>query len=295
MGLWADTTAYLMQKSAPHTVRYGEALHFAGSDLPGPEQIRVPTRHGFVTCLLYRPADGGDRPPVYVHLHGGAFVMRYPQMDDFFARFVAAECGAVVLLVDYDVAPQVRYPVAQHQAYDVALWAATHGYDLAADAGRVALGGFSAGGNLAASAALQARDDGRFQPVLQLLGVPALDVASPIRPARGSMVTPRLQRLVRRTYFKDATRRSESYASPLLADDLAGTAPALVLTAERDALREDGDAYALRLTFAGVHAVHHVVPDADHYFLDGPRAQALGTLELVANTLRERFIETSRT
>src|SRR5689334_25150890 len=111
MGLRADLTAWVMQKSAPYTVDYGRHLLFAGEDLPGPERVQVPTRHGRVRCDLYRPEAEGAPPPAYVHLHGGAFVMRHPRMDDFFARFVAAECGAAVLNVDYDVAPQVRYPV----------------------------------------------------------------------------------------------------------------------------------------------------------------------------------------
>src|SRR5512141_2787346 len=113
-----------MQKSAPLTVGYGKDLVLAGADLPAPTRIRVPTRHGRVRCEVYRPDAAQPDPPVYVHLHGGAFVMRHPRMDDFFARYVAATCDAVVVNVDYDVAPQARYPVAQEQAHDVAAWVA---------------------------------------------------------------------------------------------------------------------------------------------------------------------------
>jgi acetyl esterase len=291
MTLRADLTAYLLQKTARFTVDYGRSLSFAGGDLPGPTRLRVPTRHGRVRCDLYRPADGGTPPPVYVHLHGGAFVMRHPRMDDFFARFVAAECGAAVLNVDYDVAPQVRYPVAQEQAHDVAAWVAAHGEQAGLDGTRVAVGGFSAGGNLAASAALQARDLGSFSPALQVLGVPSLDVAAPVEtktsPLPHPMVTPGVQRLVRATYFRDDARRTEPYASPLLAADLSGLAPAVVLTAEHDVLRAEGDAYAVRLTEAGVDVVHRVVTGRDHYFLDGDPARARSTLDLVAHRLRE--------
>ncbi|MGZ8750392.1 MAG: alpha/beta hydrolase fold domain-containing protein, partial [Pseudonocardia sp.] len=204
----------------------------------------------------------------------------------------ASVCGAVVLNVDYDVAPQVRYPVAHQQLHDVAVWATGHGRELRADGDRVAVGGFSAGGNLAAAAALEARDTGTFFPVLQVLGVPALDVASPLTrdPATaGSMVTPRLQRLVRATYFRDRSRRSEPYASPALARDLAGLAPAVVVTAERDALRPVGDAYAARLAGAGVPVHHLVVPGADHYFLDGDRARARRTLDVITARLSDAF------
>ena len=253
----------------------------------------MPTRHGKVRCDVYRSDRDEPAPPVYVHLHGGAFVMRYPKMDDFFARFVVAQTGAVVVNVDYDVAPQARFPVAQHQAHDVAAWLAKNGDRLGVDGSRVAVGGFSAGGNLAASAAMQARNMGTFQPVLQLLGVPAVDIAgdpdAKHATSPASMITPRLLRLVRSTYFRDEAAREDPYASPLRAADLADLAPALVLTAERDVLRAEGDAYARRLAEAGVEVVHRVVPGVDHYFLDGGRTQARHTLDLIAEELRRSF------
>jgi acetyl esterase len=269
-----------MQKTAPLSVKYGRGLDFSGTDLPGPGRIRVPTRHGNVRCLVFRPEGAVG---TYVHLHGGALVMRYPKMDDFFCRLVAAEVGTTVVSVDYDVAPQVRYPVAQEQAHDVLSWVST-GWG-----GPVAVGGFSAGGNLAASAALQARDLGSCSPVLQLLGVPALDVAEAgadkACKISNPMITPALLELVSRSYFKDASRRAEPYASPLLAPTLVGVAPAMVITAEYDRLRAEGDAYAVRLQAAGVPTEHLLVPSMDHYFL-GSRPQARGVLDQMAAALR---------
>ncbi|MGH3366683.1 MAG: alpha/beta hydrolase [Nocardioidaceae bacterium] len=292
MGLLADATAYVIQRSAPRRVNYGDALSFAGRDLPSPEPVAVPTRHGDVRVDVYRPSDP-TRSPIYVHFHGGAFIMRYPMMDDFFCRFVAAECGAVVVNVDYDVAPQVRFPVAQHQAHDAAAWAAEHATELTGRRGPVAVGGFSAGGNLAASACLQARDHGTFSPVLQILGVPSLDVAEEVEAktsVRGTgMISPGLLRLVRRTYFPDPASRTDPYASPLLAADLAGLPPALVITGEYDVLRAEGDRYAGRLAEAGQKVTLEVIPGVDHYFLDGGRSSARATLDLVANTLTRAF------
>ncbi len=196
--------------------------------------------------------------------------------------------------VDYAVAPQARYPVAQEQAHDVAAWVAANGPSLDADGRRVAIGGFSAGGNLAASAALQARDLASFRPVLQVLGVPALDVAGDVlaktSPLPDPMVSPGLLRLVRATYFRDAARRSEPYASPLLAQDLSGVAPALVLTAEHDVLRAEGDAYARRLAEAGVEVTHQVLTGRDHYFLEGDGPCGVhATLGLIGARLRTAF------
>lgn len=269
-----------MQKTAPLTVHYGRSLQLAGQDLARPVTIRVPTRHGRVRCRIHFPATSasgmGAPPPVYLHLHGGAFIMRHPQMDDFFSRFVAAEAGVAAVSVDYDVAPQVRYPVAQEQAHDVAAFIAERGGELGLDGSRLAIGGFSAGGNLAASACLQARDRGTFEARFQLLGVPSLDLAEGYadkQPVGSPMLGESIVNLVRATYFKDASRRTEPYASPLRAESLAGLPPTLVVTGERDLLRREGDAYARRLAEDGVAVEHRVVPGADHYFLTPANAR----------------------
>ena len=280
-----------MQKSAPWTVRYGRELQVAGQELPAPVPVVVPTRHGRVRCELYLPP-AIENPPIYVHLHGGAFIMRHPRMDDFFARFLVSEARIAVLGVDYDVAPQVRYPVAHEQAHDVAAYVAENGDLLGLDADRVAVGGFSAGGNLAASACLQARDRGSFVPRFQLLGVPSLDVAEEYaekQPMGSPMLGKGILDLVRATYFKDAARRTEAYASPLRADDLENLPPTMLVTAERDLLRREGDAYADRLARAGVPVQHRTVPGRDHYFLD--RANARTEMALMAGALRRHLVD----
>lgn len=290
MGLLLDARAYLIQKSAPFSARYGEKHRYSGNDLAPPTRLRVPTRHGHVRCEVYRPTQAEPAPAAYVHFHGGAFLMRYPRMDDFFARMVAAETGAVVVTVDYDVAPQNRFPVAHEQCHDVAAWVAAHPAVLDIDPARVAVGGFSAGGNLAASVALQARDLGSFAPVCQLLGVPSLDVAQDpadkTSTTRTAMIGPDLLRLVRGTYFRDVAARASPYASPLRAPSLADLPPAIVITAEHDTLRKEGDDYAARLRDEGVEVLHHVVLGADHYFLEAGPAGARSTLAVILDRLR---------
>ncbi len=271
-----DIRAWLMQKSAPLTVHYGRQLTVAGRDLPRPRAVHVPTRHGTVRCEVRVPP-GIPSPPVYVHLHGGAFIMRHPRMDDFLARFLVAACGIAVVNVDYDVAPQVQYPVASEQAHDVAAHVSTHGEKLGLDGSRLAIGGFSAGGNLAAAACLEARDRGTFAPRFQLLGVPSLDIAQEYdekQPVGSPMLGRSIHDLVRATYFRDAGRRLEPGASPLRAEDLGGLPPTMVITAELDLLRREGDAYARRLDEAGVDVEHRVVRGRDHYFLDPANARA---------------------
>ncbi|MGQ0839990.1 alpha/beta hydrolase [Actinokineospora sp.] len=276
--------AMVMHASARWTVRYGENLRFAGSDLPKPRVHRVATRHGRVPVHVYRPPGLGDGAPAYVHFHGGAWLMRYPQMDDWWCRYLAATARVVVLNVDFRAGPYVAYPVAQHQCHDVAAWAAGGGAELCLDGDRIAVGGFSSGGGLAASVCLQARDAGSFRAVLQVLGVPALDLASELPPGRG-MISPALRHLVRRVYFPDPATRAQPYASPVLAPDLSGLPPAVVLTAGRDTLRRDGELYVTRLREAGVEVVHDLTPHSDHYFLSEDPIRARTTMAMVADTL----------
>lgn len=291
MGLTHDLTALVSGLTARWTVRYGDELRFAGDDLPAPRSMRVPTRHGRVRVDVYLPPDV-PTPPVHVHLHGGAFIMRFPRMDDFWCRFLAAEAGVAVVNVDYLVAPRVRYPVAHEQAHDVLAWLGEHAGEWGLDPTRLSIGGFSGGGNLAASACLQARDHGSVAPALLLLCVPSLDVAGDVHAKPSTvpnpMIGPALLTLVRRTYFKDAARRSEPYASPLLAESVWGLPPTVVLTAERDSLRAEGDAFAERLAGEGLLLEHRVVPRRDHYFLDGgDPGQARPLLEGLAAHVRQ--------
>lgn len=271
--------AALLHASARWTVRYGEELRFAGSALPGPERAEAPTRYGTVRVLVY----GDLGRPAYVHLHGGAWLMRHPAMDDFWCRYLVAEAGVTVVNVDFRAGPYVAYPVAQHEAHDAAAWVAAQGAP-------VAVGGFSSGGGLAAAACLQARDTGSFAPRLQVLGVPALDIASDV-PRKAGMISPSFRELVRRVYFPDPATRAEPYASPLLAPDLTGLPPAVVLTAERDTLRPDGVRYAERLRQAGIDVVHDETPGADHYFLSADLVRARATMAMVAGHVRSHLQE----
>ncbi len=268
-----------MHASARFTVRYGEDLQFSGRDLPDPVRVRVPTRYGKVPVLVY----GDLGRPAYVHLHGGAWLMRYPAMDDFWCRYLAAEAGVTVVNVDFRAGPYVTYPVAQHEAHDAAAWVAGQGAP-------VAVGGFSSGGGLAASVCLQARDQGTFVPTLQVLGVPALDVAASVPQGPSGMISSSLRDLVRRVYFPDPASRSEPYASPVLAEDLGGLPPAVVLTAELDALRHDGRRYVDLLRAAGVEVLHDETPGADHYFLSADLSRARQTMALVAEEVRRRAV-----
>lgn len=277
MGPTEAVRAGLMHHLARFSVHYGDELRFAGGDLPAPERTRMPTRYGRARVHLYP----GSRPGHYVHFHGGAFLMRYPEMDDFWCRYLVATTGLSVVNVDFRAGPYVAYPVAQHECHDVAA-------HLAADGHPVAVGGFSSGGGLAASVCLQARDSGSFTPAIQVLGVPALDFASEVDPRAPGMISPALRALVRCVYFPVPQYRRQPYASPLCAEDLTGLPPAVVLTGERDSLRSDGDRYSQRLREAGVDVVTDMTPGADHYFLNHDLHRARATMALTAAEIDQR-------
>ena len=282
MRLTDRISATLMHATARWSVSYGESLRFAGSDLPGPRRVHARTRHGRVPVEIYTDPDWDGTPrPVHVHFHGGAWLMRYPRMDDFWCRYVVAQAGVAVVNVDFHTGPYVAYPIAQEECHDAVAWLAEHGARLGLDGSRISVGGFSSGGGLAASVCLQARDSGRFIPRLQVLGCPALDLASDVAPGAG-MISPSLRALVRRVYFPDPATRGEPYASPVLAPDLSGLPPAVVMTGERDTLRRDGEEYAARLTDHGTEVVYDMTPNADHYFLTEDPVRARATMAMAA-------------
>ncbi|HSS12009.1 MAG TPA: alpha/beta hydrolase, partial [Acidimicrobiales bacterium] len=180
---------------------------------------------------------------------------------DATCRTLANGSGAVVVSVDYRLAPEHRFPAAPEDAYAATLWAAQHAAELGADATRMAVAGDSAGGNLAAVVPLMARDRGGPLLRFQLLVYPVTDV-SPTRDdypsksdnATGYFLTAEHIEWYRDKYLPNGHDGSAPYVSPVHATDVAGLPPALVITAEYDPLRDEGEAYGRKLNDAGVPA-----------------------------------------
>ncbi|MFF6784557.1 alpha/beta hydrolase fold domain-containing protein [Streptomyces sp. NPDC012510] len=263
------------------------------TDLPKrTESLRVETGAGPVSCTVYRPPAGTDTPaPVYVNFHGGGFVVARPEQDDHICRYIAATAGCVVINVDYAVAPRRPFPAPITQAYDVTEWVVQNGAAHDWDGSRVAVGGHSAGANLTAGVCRLARDRGTFTPKLQIIDSAPLDqVADPsTKHARIAkpLLSPQLMRIFTSAYVPNPADLSDPLVSPGLADDLAGLPPALVITAENDRLRDEGDAYAKALDAAGVPVTHRVFEGVDHYFTHtGPVPAGKEAIELMAGTLR---------
>jgi acetyl esterase len=263
------------------------------TDIPArTETLRIETGAGPVTCTVYHPPTGDAPAPVYVNFHGGGFVVARPEQDDHICRYIAATAGCVVINVDYAVAPKRPYPAPVTQAYDVTAWVAENGAVGGWDGSRLAVGGHSAGANLTAAVCRLARERGTFSPRLQILDSAPLDqVADPATKrslVAKPLLTPQLMRIFTAAYVPEPADRAHPLVSPALADDLAGLPPALVVTAENDRLRDEGDAYAKALEAAGVPVTHRVFEGVDHYFTHtGPVAAGKEAIDLMATTLRD--------
>ncbi|MFF1542692.1 alpha/beta hydrolase [Streptomyces sp. NPDC058291] len=259
------------------------------------EALLVETGAGAVPCTVYRPptdaGTAGTPAPVYVNFHGGGFVVGRPEQDDHICRYIAATAGCVVINVDYAIAPQRPFPVAVTQAYDVTAWVAENGSAHGWDGSRLAVGGHSAGGNLTAAVCRMARDSGTFSPRLQILDSAPLDQLADPATKRSliakPLLGPQLMRVFTAAYTPDPADRGDPLVSPALADDLAGLPPALVITAENDRLRDEGDAYAKALEAAGVPVAHRVFRAVDHYFTHtGPVAEGKAAIDVMATAVR---------
>ncbi|TWF95708.1 alpha/beta hydrolase [Saccharopolyspora dendranthemae] len=289
----AATVIQRVSSLASHSRR-----HHRFPEIPGTtRRIEVPTTYGPVPATLYLPQEG-DAPPLHVNMHGGGFIIRYPEQDDPLCRYLAARSGVAVLNVDYPVAPRHPFPVPPKACFEVVRWAADHAGELGVDPARLSVGGASAGGSLATAVARQARDAGGPHLALQVLHYPALDLVTSTQEkmrARGRdeppFLKPWMAAVFHDSYLPDRTLGTDPLASPAHGandEDLSGTAPALVITTELDLLRAEGVRYVESLRRAGVLLEHHDVPAADHGYdqLGGAGSLIRETYDLIAEHLR---------
>lgn len=253
--------------------------------------------HPDVRARVFWPDDRRPGPvehgglPILVYFFGGSFTMGDLDWEGWDAvyRARAADAGVIVVAGEYSLAPEVRYPAQPEQCWSVLEWAAEHAHDLGGDPSRLAIGGASSGGNLAAATALLNRDRHRRPVRMLMLEVPVLDLtlghvdAKAISPFTPRFLVRRYGEPIVRDYLGPlrATRR-EPYASPLLAADHSGLPPTVIYTAEKDPLRGDGEAFARALAASGVPVTcaryvgqthgsagyRRSVPTADHVHRD---------------------------
>ncbi len=221
------------------------------------EDRTLPGPAGPLPVRVYASAGAGPAPlPALVYFHGGGFVLCNLDSHDGTCRSLANAAGCAVVSVDYRLAPEHRFPAAPEDCYAATRFVAENAAAFGVDPRRLAIGGDSAGGNLTAVVALMARDRGGPELRFQLLIYPvtdcAFDTPSYRENGEGYFLTAQQMRWFWEHYLARAAQAADPYASPLRAEKLEGLPPGLVITAEYDPLRDEGEAYAARLREAGV-------------------------------------------
>ncbi len=216
----------------------------------------IPANGADIPVRIYRPEASTTLKPGLVWFHGGGWVIGTLDSDAFGCRIIANASNCVVVSVDYRLAPESKFPTAADDAFEVTKWIAENGAELGIDASRMAVGGFSAGGNLAAVVSQLARDASgpaiRFQALVNPVTNYDFGTASYSENAEGYGLTKAGMEWFWGHYLKSEANGASTKASPLRHTNFAGLPPAFVITSEFDPLRDEGEAYAEKLRAAGV-------------------------------------------
>ncbi|MDY0745663.1 alpha/beta hydrolase [Paucibacter sp. R3-3] len=267
-----------------------EILDLPRAPLPRVEDIELPGAGGTLPARLYVPSTEAGLP-VLLYFHGGGFTIGGLETHDSLCRQFALRSGAAVLALDYRLAPEHRFPAAVDDCFAAMHWLAGHAQTLGLDAARIAVGGDSAGGTLAAACALHARDAG-LPLALQLLITPGTtahaDTPSHRQFAEGFLLDAASIRWFFDHYIDEAQKTDWRFA-PLEAEDHAGLAPACVVLAECDPLVDEGIAYADLLRANGVAVQLELVRGVTHDFIKMGRSipEAVTTIEASAQALKQ--------
>jgi acetyl esterase len=254
----------------------------------------LPVDGGEMRVRVLRP-DGFESPgPAYVYIHGGGWVFGDLDGAEAESGVLATELGALIVLVDYRLAPEHKFPIPLYDCLAAYQWVIDQAPVLGVDLDRLVVGGGSAGGNLTAALCILLRDRGLPAPRLQFLDVPALDLTlgspSQAMDAPEAWLGPADVAEAKAFYLTSDEDAMDPRASPLLAEDLSGLPPAVILVAEYDPVRDDGERYARRLQEADVPAATFRIVTHAHgtYTIPGTLTSQL-IHDLRVNTLRRAF------
>ncbi|GAA2480271.1 alpha/beta hydrolase [Streptomyces thermolineatus] len=261
----------------PVAMRAADEAHVAPPEerlpLHAVEDLTARTASGDVPVRIYTPAEA-DAYGLLVYFHGGAFFLGSLDTHDHVARSLAKETGLKVVSVGYRLAPEAAFPAGLDDCCAVVRWAAEHGEDLAWDGTTLAVAGDSSGGNFAAAVAARAHDDGFDRITHQILYYPSLDLdfdvdryASLRENAVGYGLETAGLKPFNAFYLDSGADPADPLVSPIKRADLTGLPPALVVTAEHDPMRDEGELYAERLREAGVEATVSRYEGAGHGFV----------------------------
>ena len=256
-------------------------------------QLAIPSDYGPIPARFYRANKQTKPCPLLIFFHGGGFMLGSLALYDTACRRLAVKADCAVLSVDYRLAPETQFPGAVQDCYAATRWAYENAERLEIDRKRLAVGGDSAGGNLAAVVAQMARDSRTFDVALQILIYPMTDQSrdypSYERNARGYMLTTAALHWFMDNYIPDPQDRKDPLASPMLHPDLKGLPPALIISAEFDPLVDENQAYADRLKEAGVPTQYVCFAGMIHPFftLGGVIEDAAKAEDLAAAAIKE--------
>lgn len=250
-----------------------QALDPQGVPIGKTEDISIPGPGGAIPARVYTPVGGGGAAaPCLIYFHGGGFVIGSLQTHDALCRLLANESGAKVVAVDYRLAPEHKFPAAADDCYAAAVWVEQNAASLGVDPNRLAVGGDSAGGNLAAVVCLMAKAKGAPDLRFQLLIYPVTQARAQTESmkafAEGYFLEKRGMDWFFDQYVPEGHDAADPYLSPLSATDLSGLPKALVITAGFDPLKDEGKAYADKLNAAGVRATYKDYPGMVHGFFN---------------------------
>ena len=256
------------------------------------ENLTIPGPEGPIPIRIYTPDSPAPRPAM-VYFHGGGWVVCDLDTHDVVCSAIAHRAGAVVVSVDYRLAPEHKFPAAVVDSYAATVWVAANSERLGVDPMRISVGGDSAGGNLGAVVSLKSRDEHGPRIALQAMVYPVTDLSSFDTPsylefAAGYQLTKSEMEWFRDHYLRNMDDARHPHASPLLAGDLSGLPPALIITAECDPLRDEGEAYGKRLAEAGAPVTCTRYAGMIHPFfsLSGAIPQAFDAIQQVADAVR---------
>ena len=296
----AEAKAKPFQEMTPAEAR--ETWHTMVSLFAGPpepvasiDDVIIPSPGHDLELRVYTPSGAGPFGAL-VYFHGGGWVIGTADTYQVVCRALANASGCKVLVPTYRMAPEYKYPIAVEDCYNAFSWIVEHSSELDIDPNRVAIGGDSAGGNLTAAVSLMARDKGGPTAAFQLLMYPVTDynfeTESYREYAEDHYLTADAMIWFWNLYLPTPEAGKEPYASPLRANDLSGLPPALVVTAECDVLRDEGEAYAARLKEAGVSANLHRAEGMIHGYihpLGGRLPFAEEAIRHAASAIKEVF------
>jgi len=280
----------------PEIIRQGTRMQLSLLGEPEPvahvENRAIPGPAGEIPIRIYRPDDSGPLP-VLVFFHGGGWVICDLDTHDPICRSLTNQARCMVVSVGYRLAPEHKFPAAPEDCYAAAQWVAQHAAELNGDPARIALGGDSAGGNLTAVVAQMARDRDGPPLIFQLMIYPATNfkakTASKASNAQGYVLTYEDMLWFTNHYLKSEEDKQNPLASPMLAANLRGLPPALIVTAEYDPLRDEGEQYGERLKEAGVPVTISRYNGMTHGFLSMPFDQGKKAMAEMSAALRAAF------